>query len=667
MTKFSKILIANRGEISCRIIRTAQRMGIATVAVYSGADRDAAHVALADEAYAIGSAPALESYLDGSRIIAAAVASGAQAIHPGYGFLSENATFAEACAEAGIAFIGPPASAIRAMGGKSEAKALMAEAGVPLVPGYYGDDQSLDRLMAEAAKTGYPVLIKASAGGGGKGMRVAETRETFAAELSGAKREAIASFGDDRMLIEKYLVRPRHVEVQIFADNHGNCYSLFERDCSIQRRHQKVIEEAPAPGLSEELRKSMADAAISAARAINYSGAGTVEFLLDARGEFYFMEMNTRLQVEHPVTEFITGLDLVEWQFRVAAGEKLPTTWSDLSIHGHAIEARIYAEDSAHDFLPSTGTVTHLVMPEPGPNVRIDGGVRAGDTVTIHYDPMLAKLIVWDVDRLFAVRRLRKALESIAITGVTSNVEFLARLSRLPAFEAAELDTGFISQNAETLFAEPETDNIVVVMAGLGMLLKRKESAAEGRAASADPHSPWAGVSGFRLNGPAREVLRFVIDGHAIELPVMHDRNGYGFECDGARLRAEGKLDAEGRLSATVEGRKHSGFYFASGQAADLIIGGSHHRITMPDPMNTAIDNAAAGGLAAPMPGLIRSILVDVGERVEKGRALVVMEAMKMEHTIRAPADGVVLTLNCVVGAMTEAGVVLVEFEPEVG
>jgi 3-methylcrotonyl-CoA carboxylase alpha subunit len=664
MAKFSKILIANRGEIACRIIRTAQRMGIATVAVYSDVDRDAAHVALADEAYAIGPAPARESYLDGGRIIAVAGASGAQAIHPGYGFLSENATFAEACAETGIVFIGPPASAIRAMGGKSEAKALMAKAGVPLVPGYHGDDQSVDRLAAEAARTGYPVLIKASAGGGGKGMRAAETPQTFAVELSGAKREAMAAFGNDRMLIEKYLVRPRHVEVQVFADNHDDCYSLFERDCSIQRRHQKVIEEAPAPGLSEVLRKRMGDAAISAARAIGYSGAGTVEFLLDARGEFYFMEMNTRLQVEHPVTEFITGLDLVEWQFRVAAGEKLPATWSDLSMHGHAIEARIYAEDPAHDFLPSIGTVTHLVMPEPGPNVRIDAGVRRGDAVTIHYDPMLAKLIVWDVDRVSAVRRLRRALASIAITGVTSNVDFLTRLSHLPAFEVAELDTGFISQNEASLFVEPQIDDIVVAMAGLGILLRRRESAAREAASSADPHSPWAGVSAFRLNGPSREALHFFVEGQVIELPVTHQRDGYVFECDGATLGVQGKLDAQGRLSATIEGHKHSGFYLADGQFADLIIAGNRHRIALPDPMNAAKDNAAAGGLAAPMPGLVRSILVDVGERVEKGQALVTMEAMKMEHTIRAPADGMVQTLNCVVGAMIEAGVVLVEFEP---
>jgi 3-methylcrotonyl-CoA carboxylase alpha subunit len=667
MATFSKILIANRGEIACRIIRTAQRMGIATVAVYSDADRDAAHVALADEAYAIGAAPTRDSYLDGSKIIGVAVASGAQAIHPGYGFLSENATFAEACAEASLVFIGPPVSAIRAMGGKSEAKALMATAGVPLVPGYHGDDPSVDRLAAEAARTGYPVLIKASAGGGGKGMRVAETPQTFAAELTGAKREAMAAFGDERMLIEKYLVRPRHVEVQVFADNHDDCYSLFERDCSIQRRHQKVIEEAPAPGLSEDLRKRMGDAAISAARAIGYSGAGTVEFLLDAQGEFYFMEMNTRLQVEHPVTEFITGLDLVEWQFRVAAGEKLPATWSDLSMHGHAIEARIYAEDPAHDFLPSIGTVTHLVMPEPGPNVRIDAGVRPGDAVTIHYDPMLAKLIVWDVDRVSAVRRLRKALASIAITGVNSNVDFLTRLSHLPAFEDAELDTGFISQNEASLFVEPQIDDIVVAMAGLGILLRRREAAASEAASSADPHSPWAGVSGFRLNGPAHETLRFFIEGHVIELPVTHQRDGYVFECDGATLVAQGKLDAQGRLSATIEDRKHSGFYLEDKQFADLIVGGNRHRIALPDPVNAATDNAAAGGLAAPMPGLVRSILVDVGERVEKGQALVTMEAMKMEHTIRAPADGVVQTLNCVVGAMTEAGVILVEFEPEGG
>jgi 3-methylcrotonyl-CoA carboxylase alpha subunit len=662
---FTKILIANRGEIACRIIRTAKRMGIATVAVFSEADSGAMHVALADEAHAIGPAPARESYLDGQKVIAAALASGAEAIHPGYGFLSENAGFAEACAAAGLVFIGPPASAIRAMGGKSEAKALMAAAGVPVVPGYHGDDQSSETLAAEAEKTGYPVLIKASAGGGGKGMRVAETPEDFAAGLAGAKREALASFGDDRMLIEKYLLRPRHIEVQVFADNHGSCVSLFERDCSIQRRHQKVIEEAPAPGLPDDLRKRMGDAAVTAARAVHYSGAGTIEFLLDARGDFYFMEMNTRLQVEHPVTEFITGLDLVEWQLRVAAGEPLPDAWADLRINGHAIEARLYAEDPAHDFLPSTGRLAHLVMPEPSPHVRIDSGVRTDDTISVHYDPMIAKLIVWDRDRPSAVRRLRAALGQTAIAGVTSNAGFLAELCGLADFETANLDTGFIGRNETVLLREPALDNSITAMAALGLLLARKADAQRQAAVSADPHSPWAAPNGFRLNASAREELRFSIGSTQFEMPVFHHGPGFHLEIDGKKVEVDGTLGEDGRLSALVGGMKHGVFFFASGHAFDLFVDGHRYHIALPDPLSAETAEAAAGGLTAPMPGTIRALLAEDGATVEKGQALVILEAMKMEHTIRAPSAGVVKSLHYPVGAMVEAGAVLVEFEPE--
>ena len=666
MVMFSKILIANRGEIAVRIMRTAHRMGIATVAVFSEVDRDAAHVAFAGEAYAIGPAPARQSYLDAEKIIAAARASGAEAVHPGYGFLSENAAFAEACAAAGLVFIGPSPAAIRAMGGKSQAKALMAGAGVPLVPGYHGEDQSDDMLAAEAENTGYPVLIKASAGGGGKGMRVAHAPETFMTELAGAKREALASFGDERMLIEKYLVRPRHVEVQVFADNHGNCYALFERDCSIQRRHQKVIEEAPAPGLSQDLRKRMGDAAVAAARAIDYSGAGTVEFLLDARGEFYFMEMNTRLQVEHPVTEFITGLDLVEWQLRVAAGQALPAAWERLEINGHAIEARIYAEDPANDFLPSIGTLTHLVLPEAGPHVRVDSGVREGDQITIHYDPMIAKLIVWDHDRKSAVRRLRGALGSTAITGVASNAGFLAALAGLAAFDDAELDTGFITRHEQALFAEPSspTQDLIAV-AGLGILLDRRAKAEKAAAASADPHSPWAITTGFRLNAEAREMLRLTLDGHCLELPVVHQRQAHAFQIHGKDLSGEGCLEPDGRLIAIIDGVKRACYFFPDGQEFDLFCDGRHCRLVLDDPIHAETAEAVSGGLTAPMPGIVRAILATAGELVDKGQALVIMEAMKMEHTIRAPAQGVVVSLNCTVGAMTDAGTVLVVFDPE--
>ncbi|MFJ1309168.1 acetyl-CoA carboxylase biotin carboxylase subunit [Agrobacterium sp. P15N1-A] len=662
---FSKILIANRGEIACRIIRTAAKMGIRTVAVYSDADRDAMHVALADEAITIGAAPARASYLDGEKIIAAAKACGAQAIHPGYGFLSENAGFAEACAAADLVFIGPSAAAIRAMGGKSEAKALMAEAGVPVVPGYHGDEQSEKRLASEADTIGYPVLLKASAGGGGKGMRIVRQKRDFAAELAGAKREALAAFGNDRMLIEKYLERPRHVEVQVFADGHGKCVSLFERDCSIQRRHQKVIEEAPAPGLPDALRQRMYEAAVAAARAIDYRGAGTVEFLLDPSGDFYFMEMNTRLQVEHPVTEYITGLDLVEWQIRVANGEPLPEDWTGLSINGHAIEARIYAEDPAHDFLPSIGTISHLVFPDQGLHVRIDSGIRAGDAITVHYDPMIAKLIVWDRDRPSAVRRLRLALENLAICGVTSNAAFLTRLAGLAAFANADLDTGFIARNEAALFAPAATDRNEVAMAALGLLLARQKNGKPG--SQADPHSPWNTTAAFRLNAPARETLYFVFDNQPLGVGVTHEADSFSLEIDGRAISAHGGLSDDGKFRATAAGRKRQGHFFAEDGHYALFLDGEHYRVSQPDPVDIADSATHTGGLEAPMPGVIRALLSSNGAAVEAGEALVVMEAMKMEHTIRAPAKGTVTAINCIEGDMVVAGAVLVDFEPEDG
>ncbi len=658
---FSKILIANRGEIACRIIRTARKMGIRTVAVYSDADRDAMHVALADEAIAIGPAPARSSYLDAEKIIAAAQASGAQAIHPGYGFLSENAGFAEACASAGIIFIGPTPDAIRAMGGKSEAKALMAQAGVPVVPGYHGEDQADEKLAGEAEAIGYPVLLKASAGGGGKGMRIVREKREFAAELAGAKREALAAFGNDRMLIEKYLERPRHVEVQVFADGHGNCLSLFERDCSIQRRHQKVIEEAPASGLPDTLRQRMYDAAVAAARAIDYRGAGTVEFLLDPSGAFYFMEMNTRLQVEHPVTEYITGLDLVEWQIRVAMGEALPDDWGNLRINGHAIEARIYAEDPAHDFLPSIGTVSHLAFPEEGPHLRIDSGIRTGDAISVHYDPMIAKLIVWEYDRPSAVRRLRLALEKLAICGVTSNAAFLTRLAGLDAFAAAELDTGFIARNEAALFAPGATSENEIALATLGLLLSRRNGAKP----QADPYSPWNNTNSFRLNAPARETLRFVLDQQPVDVAVTHEPDGFSLEIGTRAIRAHGSISQDGTLRATVDGRQRKCRFFASDNGHALFLDGEHYRISQPDPVDVADTSTHTGGLEAPMPGVIRAIISQQGAAVEAGDALVVMEAMKMEHTIRAPAKGTVTAINCAEGNMVEAGAMLVDFEPE--
>ncbi len=493
---FRKVLIANRGEIACRVIATASRMGIATVAVYSDADRDARHVAMATEAWPIGPAPARDSYLRIDAVIDAARRSGAEAVHPGYGFLSENAEFADACAAAGLVFIGPPAAAIRAMGSKAAAKALMAQAGVPLVPGYHGAAQDPALLAAEAGRIGFPVLIKASAGGGGKGMRVVTDAAAFGPALEGAQREAAASFGDDRVLIEKYLTRPRHIEIQVFADSHGHTVSLFERDCSIQRRHQKVLEEAPAPGMDPERRRSMGDAAVAAARAVGYVGAGTVEFIAED-GAFYFMEMNTRLQVEHPVTEAITGLDLVEWQLRVAAGEPLPSLAP--SITGHAIEARVYAEDPAHDFLPSVGTLVHLRQPTERPGVRVDTGVRQGDAITPNYDPMIAKLIVHGADRADAVRRLRAALDEYEVVGVQTNLALLRGIAATPDFAAADLDTGFIGRHPDLLGAPPPPDALAWAAASLAVLQPAQDADAD----------PWSLLDSWRMNGTPEQVLEF--------------------------------------------------------------------------------------------------------------------------------------------------------------
>jgi 3-methylcrotonyl-CoA carboxylase alpha subunit len=653
MGMFSKILIANRGEIACRVMRTARAMGIATVAVYSDADADALHVAMADEAYEIGAAASRESYLRGDKIIAAALRGGADAVHPGYGFLSENAEFAEACVAAGLVFIGPPASAIRAMGGKSEAKALMETAGVPLVPGYHGAGQGAEMLAEEASRIGYPVLIKASAGGGGKGMRVVDGEADFAAQLAGAKREAKASFGDDRVLIEKYFTGPRHVEIQVFADAQGSCVYLFERDCSIQRRHQKVVEEAPAPGMTEELRRRMGQAAVNAALAVGYVGAGTVEFLLDADEKFYFMEMNTRLQVEHPVTEFITGLDLVEWQLRVAAGEKLPKPQDGLAIRGHAIEVRLYAEDAERDFMPSSGRLTHLKFPETGPHVRVDTGVREGATISVHYDPMIAKLIVWDEDRAAAVRRLRGALAETEIAGLANNVGFLSAIAALPAFAAAELDTGFLGRHHAALHASQPVPDEVLALAALGVLLER-------RAAVTDV-SPWADMRGWRLNEQAEETLHFCAGETDIPLPFTYRGDGFEFSFPRGVLAAGGRLGG-GRLDAVIGGARMKAGYARAGQNISVFTAGRALRLVLVEALPADDGEAMAGGVTAPMPGTVTAILVSEGA-VKKGQALVVMEAMKMEFTLSAPADGTVTAVNYPVGALVDEGATLVAFE----
>jgi 3-methylcrotonyl-CoA carboxylase alpha subunit len=670
---FSKVLIANRGEIACRIMRTARRMGIATIAVYSDADRDAMHVACADEAYRIGPPPARESYLNIDAIVAAAKRAGAEAIHPGYGFLSENAAFAEACAAAGITFIGPPPLAIRAMGGKSEAKALMQKAAIPLVPGYHGDDQSPDLLAREATRVGYPVLIKASAGGGGKGMKVAASPTEFAAQLASAKREAASSFGDDRVLIEKYLEHPRHVEIQVFADSHGNCIYLFERDCSIQRRHQKVIEEAPAPNFSEDMREQMGRAAVEAARAIGYIGAGTIEFLYDAAaGQFYFMEMNTRLQVEHPVTEMITGLDLVEWQLRVASGEKLPLSQTDLAIRGHAIEARLYAEDPDRGFLPQTGKLTHLAFASDE-NVRVDTGVRLGDSISIYYDPMIAKLIVWGPDRDQAIRRFAAALADTQVGGVKTNIAFLARLAGHPAFKAADLDTRFIERHQTDLLAPAQAPSDKdFALAALGLLLRRADEARQAALASADPWSPWTHSNGWRLNDEARSELRLrdlsAEGAGETRIEVVYRRRG-GWKialANGAEFEAQGELAADGQLAGIAGDEKASAIWLRADNEIQLFTKDGTRRFAIVDPLHDAEGAEVSGGpLVAPMPGRVISLLVEPGTHVEANQPVIVLEAMKMEHTLRAPSSGTVVSFRFAAGEQVDEGAELVEFHAD--
>jgi 3-methylcrotonyl-CoA carboxylase alpha subunit len=648
---FAKLLIANRGEIACRVIATARRMAIATVAVYSDADATARHVALADEAHRIGPPPPRASYLRIEAILEAAQRSGAQAVHPGYGFLSENAEFAEACARAGLVFVGPPPAAIRAMGSKSESKALMQRAGVPLVPGYHGAAQDEATLRAAAERIGYPVLIKASAGGGGKGMRVVTADADFPAALASAQRESRSAFGDDRVLIERYLRRPRHIELQVFADMHGNIVHLFERDCSIQRRHQKVIEEAPAPGMTRELRGRMAEAAIAAARAVGYVGAGTVEFIV-ADGNFHFMEMNTRLQVEHPVTEMTTGIDLVEWQLRVAAGEALPLGQDDIRLHGHAIEARLYAEDPARDFLPSTGTPLHLHSPRETENVRIDTGVRAGDAMTPNYDPMIAKLIVRGADRAEAVRRLGAALAQYEVAGMQTNLRLLRAIAAHPAFAAGALDTGFIADHAADLLKPSPEPSLLAVAAAICALLQPP--------ATPDP-DPWAAGDSWRLNqeGFTTITLRGIAGEIVLRARRQDDRitlvrdgltQSVVVQADGARLTL--RLGGVSRVVTALR------------DAARIIVvaEGETHSFEIVDRLSPPIAaTAGAGRVLAPIPGRIAAVLVRQGEAVRRGQPLVVLEAMKMELTLSAATGGTVATLRCAVGDMVEEGRELVD------
>jgi 3-methylcrotonyl-CoA carboxylase alpha subunit len=667
--KIESILIANRGEIAVRVIRTARRMGIRTIAVYSEADANALHVQLADEAVAIGPTPARESYLRGDVILAAAKAAGADAIHPGYGFLSENADFAEKVAQAGLIFIGPPASAIRAMGSKSAAKALMETADVPLVPGYHGEDQSFAILNASAERIGYPVLIKASAGGGGKGMRVVNAATELEAAINSAKRESINAFGDDRLLIEKYLTKPRHIEIQVFADNSGETVYLFERDCSIQRRHQKVVEEAPAPGMTPERRAAMGKAAVDAARAVGYVGAGTVEFIAEG-DQFFFMEMNTRLQVEHPVTEAITGQDLVEWQIRVARGEALPLKQSELKIDGHAIEVRLYAEDPQRDFLPQTGRISHLTLPDQHknsiPGVRVDTGVQEGADITIHYDPMIAKIITFGADRNEALARMRAALAATEVTGLNTNRAFLLSIVSHPAFANAELDTGFIPRHHDVLLPPPApaSDDILAIAAYA--FLRHEQQSQRQQADAADPFSPWGDGWGWRLGHKSHADL-LLLDG---ELRVMlradYTRDGLvvaAVDKDN-RIAISGTRGNDGSYRLQVGSRQCNARVLIGGHTLTVFVDGGEYHLRYVDPRLAVSANAAsAGHLVAPMPGVVASLAVKVGDKVEKGAALIVVEAMKMEHTIVAPYDGTVKVIHYAVGDQVAEGKDLLELE----
>ncbi|MCA3142352.1 MAG: acetyl/propionyl/methylcrotonyl-CoA carboxylase subunit alpha [Rhodocyclaceae bacterium] len=665
---FDVLLIANRGEIACRVARTARRLGIRTVAVYSEADARALHVSLCDEAHLIGPAPARDSYLRTERILEVARRSGAQAIHPGYGFLSENEDFAEACAAAGVVFVGPPPGAIRAMGSKSAAKALMEQAGVPLVPGYHGEDQDPALLAREAGRIGYPVLIKASAGGGGKGMRIVRETAGFAEALASARREALSSFGDDRVLVERYLDRPRHIELQVFADRHGNCIHLFERDCSVQRRHQKVLEEAPAPGMTAQRRRQMGSAAVAAARAVGYEGAGTVEFIAEGSGEFFFMEMNTRLQVEHPVTEMITGLDLVEWQLRVAAGEPLPLGQEQVQISGHAIEARVYAEDPARGFVPSIGRLAYLREPVASAHVRVDTGVREGDEIGVHYDPMIAKLICWDADRGAALRRLRQALAEYRVAGVASNLEFLSSVTAHRAFAKAHeepglLDTGLIERHAAELFPSPEpVPDAVLAVAALSRMREAEAQARAWASRSGDPHSPWNATDGWRMNEDNHHVLRFLDGGRAVTVTVHYREGGYALHLPGGTIVASAGDGPGGGLVVYLDGARSHAHVVRRGDSLTVFAFGRSHHLDL-DIARPVQDEDAGGGLTAPMPGSVVEVLAAPGATVEKGAALMILEAMKMEHTIRAPSAGTVKAVFFAKGDQVAEGVSLLEFE----
>ena len=656
--RFDKLLIANRGEIACRIIRTAKRMALRTVAVYSDPDRDAMHVALADEAVLIGPAPAKDSYLHIGAIMEAARTTSAEAIHPGYGFLSENADFAQACADGGLVFIGPSAATIRLMGFKSAAKALMESSGVPVVPGYHGEDQSIATLQQAADRIGYPLLVKASAGGGGRGMRLVGAADEFAEAVAAAKREAASSFGNDQILIEKHIAKPRHIEVQVFGDNDANVVSLFERECTLQRRHQKVVEEALSIGTTAERRAAMSAAARSAAQAAGYVGAGTVEFIADSSG-FYFIEMNTRLQVEHPVTEMITGLDLVEWQLRIAMGEKLPLGQDQIAANGHAIEARIYAEDPEKGFLPASGIIRTWREPS-GEGIRVDTGFRAGDGVTPYYDALLAKLIAWGPDRLQALRRLVEALNGFEIGGVTTNIAFLKALLTHPRLVRNEIDTGFIEQELSALTRSAPALVVLDVAAACAAVLLREQ-----REQVAWENSPWDRTDGWTLGGRRSRRLSFRHGADRHDAVLLYGRGGLSLAFGGNNDRLQFVPRDGGVFDMCLGDALERVSVAWSGRDLDLSTLRGPRKLHWIDPFAANVSEAAAAArIVAPMPGMVTRILVEAGNGLARGAPVIVLEAMKMEHTLRAPADGRLKTLKCAVGDFVQEGTELADFEP---
>ena len=665
MSTFGKILIANRGEIACRIIRTARRLGIATVAVFSEADADAQHVRLADEAWPIGGPRPAESYLRGDAILDVALRSGAQAIHPGYGFLSENAGFADAVEAAGLVFIGPSAESMRRMGSKAGAKDLMQAAGVPVVPGYTGDDQSPELLAREAERIGYPLMIKAAHGGGGKGMRIVRAPGEFLPALESCQREAANAFGRDRVLLERYIQSPRHIEIQVFGDSHGRIIHLNERECSAQRRYQKVFEESPSPFLTPALRQAMGEAAVLAARAIGYGNAGTVEFIVDPDGGFYFMEINTRLQVEHPVTEMTTGLDLVEWQLRVAACEPLPLDQAQVPQRGHAIEVRLYAEDPDAGFLPGSGRLERLRLPAASPQVRIDSGVVEGDTVSIFYDPMIAKLIVHDRDRASALARLREALAQCAIEGPKSNIAFLEALVRHPAIVGASIDTGYLDRHLDEFLEAPGPEPDLLAAAAVATLLQQERERRAQALASPDPDSPWAQADGWRLGHAGQRPLAFLHRGARIEVLARGGAGRYRIELDGREVQVEGARLSDDALSLRMDGKGRR-FRVAPGAGLVEIHDGVRRLSLRPLPAyrhEPAGQDAGDDRVRAPMPGRVVAMRVAVGDRVEAGQELAVLEAMKMELALKAPREGTIGELRAGAGEFVEADAVLVVLE----